>query len=207
MPPQMAYRPHSNKSLYRLEVLSLCGSFLTVYCGTFFYGAAMYDVTMQLMLSAVLISFNALIIGYFIAMVLREVVRSQLGVEKISRAEMLKYFEESAWGRFGHRDGLWPRLCKHILLWVIWKLAVSTRGRPISKERIRDRLQASFEHNTLVANARERQRRSLRVAAWIVHGSISTMEICERVVKYEVRSESPRHLPEHCSPADCHLRL
>jgi hypothetical protein len=188
----MAYRPHSNKSLYRLEVLSLCGSFLTIYCGTFFYGAAMDDVTMQLMLSAVLIFFNALIIVYFIAMVLREVVRSQLGLEKISRADLLKFFEESAWGNFGHRNGPWPRLCKWILLWVIWKLAVSMRGRQVSKERIRKRLQASFEHNTLVANARERQRRSLRVAAWIVHGSISTMEICERVVKYEVRIPSRR---------------
>lgn len=79
---QVSYRPHTNRSLYRLEVLSLCGSFLTVYCGSFFYGPAANNMDLKIVLSSVLIGFNIIMLSFFVGMIGREVLRSQLGLEK-----------------------------------------------------------------------------------------------------------------------------
>lgn len=154
---------------------------------------------MKLILSAALLSFNAGIIGYFVAMVGREVIRAQLGLEKISRTQLQKFLEERAWGTVGHKEGAWPTFVKAVLLHLVWRLEVSTRRRWFPKERTRARLVASFEHNTLVANARERQRRALKIATWIVHGAVTDLETCERVVKYEARHRPASQLFGLCA--------
>lgn len=172
--------------------------FLLQYCGTFFYGAAKDDAVMQILLSGILISFNGGIIFYFVLMVLKEVVREKLGLEKISRKQMQLFLEERAWGAFALRDGLWPTFCKGVILQLVWRLEMALNKRTFPKERTLARLTASFEHNTLVANARERQRRSLKIATWLVHGAINSMELCERVSTYEARGRSGAKLFEIC---------
>lgn len=259
---QVSYRPHSNKSLYRLEVLSLCGSFLTVYCGTFFYGAggasrfvaaggfvlrtcsrrrtlcsqwAPFTLTLcacmtfespcaagtqiapflsaqqnhlngccfpsrpcprpaadnpiiRITLSAVLISFNLLLVLFFVAMILREVIRSHLGLEKISRVEILRFLEERMWPSLGHREGsTWGHLLAVLLRWLIWRLEINLRGRKYKLSRTVERLAANLERATVERNVRERQRRAVKVVSWILHGAINTRELAERVARYEAR--------------------
>lgn len=94
----------------------------------------------------------------------------------------------------GHRHGPIGTTLKAVLRYLIWRLEMSMRGRAFPLQRTKDRLMANLEHSTLESNVRERQRRAAKIVSWILHGAITTHEICEKVVKYEVRKGEERNV-------------
>jgi hypothetical protein len=193
----LVLRPYTEPLLDRLELMSMSASVGTLWLGLFFYLGT--PVVVQVILTVVIILWNALLFVQFALCIVSEVVRAQLQQhlpdgaknDEISEDIMSEHVTFFWWAkaasmRRGTVRRLYERGVLHFIMWI-------ERGRR-SMRTIRAEIPGTLRRMQVGAMRHEYERRAINAAAWVGAGLVLDAEVAAWLCRYEGRGRDPASL-------------
>lgn len=144
-------------------------------------------------IAALLIAFNIWLVAYFVTQIIKEWIRSAMGLDELTSAQILRYLEDTAWPKIAYLPaGPAGGVTRWLFVRAVWFVERRATRRGVALKRTHRRLDEKLQEIIRAANAQERVRRAAKVVDWAMQGLIVSPAVAQKVCDYEARGRTVR---------------